>query len=55
MTMWVPPVRRYCVSRVTAAMQSTVAAMLILLSGSLLMDVYAKVIRPDASLKRSAL
>ncbi|NLG86729.1 MAG: hypothetical protein GX489_05880 [Firmicutes bacterium] len=33
-------------------MQSTVASMLILLSGSLLMDVYAKVIRPDVSLEK---
>ena len=54
MTMWgLPPVIGGIVlAGVTAAMQSTVAAMLILLSGSLLMDVYAKVIRPDASFEK---
>ena len=54
MTMWaLPPVLRGVVlAGVTAAMQSTVASMTILLSGSLLMDVYARVLRPDTSVER---
>ncbi|MGI6130064.1 MAG: sodium/pantothenate symporter [bacterium] len=54
MTMWaLPPILRGVVlAGVTAAMQSTVASMMILLSASLLMDVYAKVIRPDASMEK---
>lgn len=51
MTMWaLPPILRGVIlAGVTAAMQSTVASMMILLSGSLLMDVYAKVLRPNTS------
>lgn len=51
MTAWaLPPVLQGVVlAGVTAAMQSTVASMLILVSGSLLMDVYAKVIRPGVA------
>ncbi|HHV58316.1 MAG TPA: sodium/panthothenate symporter [Firmicutes bacterium] len=56
MTAWgLPPVLQGIVlAGVTAAMQSTVASMLILISGSLLMDVYAKVIRPGVSLEQIA-
>lgn len=51
MTAWaLPPLLQGIVlAGVIAAMQSTVASMLILVSGSLVMDVYAKVIRPSAS------
>lgn len=51
MAAWaLPPILQGVVlAGVIAAMQSTVASMLILISGSLVMDVYAKVIRPGAS------
>lgn len=51
MTTWaLPPIFQGIVlAGVVAAMQSTVASMLLLISGSLLMDVYIKVIRPSAT------
>lgn len=44
-----PALQGIVLTGVNAAMQSTVAAMLMLISGSLVMDIYAKVFKPTAS------